>query len=136
MARAALTTRAAATTDEPLVVELPNGQSITLAVAIPVAAEAEDPGTDPTDPADPSDPGTTPGAGTGGDVDGGAGLDTDGDGTVDVVVPDQAGGELAYTGADLTGPAVAAGLLLLAGISGLVVARRKRAQRVEPVTTD
>ncbi|MGL3200464.1 MULTISPECIES: 5'-nucleotidase C-terminal domain-containing protein [Curtobacterium] len=136
VARAALTTRAAATTEEPLVVELPNGQSITLAVAIPVAAEAEDPGTDPTDPADPSDPGTTPGAGTGGDVDGGAGVDTDGDGTVDVVVPDQAGGELAYTGADLTGPAVAAGLLLLAGISGLVVARRKRAQRVEPVTTD
>lgn len=135
VARAALTTRAAATTDEPLVVELPNGQTITLAVTIPVAAETQDPGTDPSDPADP---GTTPGAGTGGDVDGGAGtgVDTDGDGTVDVVGPDQAGGELAFTGADLTGPAVAAGLLLLAGISGLVVARRKRAQRAEAVTTD
>ncbi len=136
VARAALTTRAAATTDEPLVVELPNGQSIALAVTIPVAAEAGDPGTDPG--TDPSDPGTTPGAGSGGDVDGGAGtgVDTDGDGTADVVVPDQAGGELAFTGADLTGPAVAAGLLLLAGVSGLVLARRKRAQRAEAVTTD
>ncbi|WP_058724657.1 bifunctional metallophosphatase/5'-nucleotidase [Curtobacterium luteum] len=139
VARAALTTRAAATTDAPLVVELPNGQSITLAVTIPVAAEAGDPGTDPgTDPSDPADPGTTPGAGSGGDVDDGAGtgVDTDGDSTVDVVVPDRAGGELAFTGAELTGPAVAAGLLLLAGIASLVVARRRRALRAGAGTAD
>ncbi|WP_439689036.1 5'-nucleotidase C-terminal domain-containing protein [Curtobacterium sp. SP.BCp] len=135
VARSALTTRAAATTDEPLVVTLPNGQTITLAVTIPVAAETADPGTDPTDPADP---GTTPGAGNGGAVDGGAGtgVDTDGDGTVDVIVADDADGELAFTGAELTGPAIAAGLLLLAGIAGLVVARRRRALRAGAVTTD
>ncbi|MFJ2977830.1 bifunctional metallophosphatase/5'-nucleotidase [Curtobacterium sp. NPDC087082] len=127
----------AATTDEPLVVTLPSGQTITLAVTIPVAAAVDptDP-TDPADPTDPTDPGTpgTPGAG-GGD-DGAVGVDTDGDGVVDGTVPANAGGALAYTGADIAAPAIAAGLLLLAGLVALVLARRKRAEREATDLTD
>lgn len=121
----------AATTDEPLVVSLPNGQTITLAVTIPVAAVV-----DPTDPTDPTDPGTpgTPGAG-GGD-DGAAGVDTDGDGVVDGTVPANAGGALAYTGAEIAAPAIAAGILLLAGLVALVLVRRNRARRDATVRTD
>jgi 5'-nucleotidase len=37
------------------------------------------------------------------------------------------GGALAYTGAELAAPTLAAGLLLLAGSTALVVVRRKRA---------
>ncbi|PZE54520.1 hypothetical protein DEJ04_16055 [Curtobacterium sp. MCLR17_044] len=48
----------------------------------------------------------------------------------------RAGGDLAYTGADLTAPAIAAGLLLLAGITALVVLRRRRARRAATVLTD
>ncbi|WP_242088766.1 bifunctional UDP-sugar hydrolase/5'-nucleotidase [Curtobacterium sp. DN_7.5] len=143
VARAAASTRAVAaaeTAEQPLVVTLPGGQTITLAVTIPVETAAEpepEPGTDPTDPADPTDPGTLPGVEDGGDVDSGAGtgvpIDTDGDGDVDAIVPTD---ELAFTGAELTGPAIAAGLLLLAGVAGLVVARRGRAQRAAAGTAD
>ncbi|MGN8048923.1 bifunctional metallophosphatase/5'-nucleotidase [Curtobacterium sp. 22159] len=121
----------AATTDEPLVVTLPDGQTVTLAVTIPIAA-AVDP-TDPADPADPTDP-TTPGAGDAGPGTGAAGGDTDG--VVDGTVPANAGGALAYTGADIAVPAIAAGVLLLAGLVALVVARRKRAQREVTVQAD
>ncbi|PCN47031.1 bifunctional metallophosphatase/5'-nucleotidase [Curtobacterium sp. 'Ferrero'] len=128
---AAAVAPAATTTDEPLVVTLPDRQTVTLAVTIPVAA-AVDPGADPTDP---TDPGTTPGtggAGTGGTGTGtggtgtGTGIDTDGDGTVDAA-PTGATGALAFTGAELVGPAIAAGLLLLAGTAALVLVRRRRA---------
>lgn len=137
----------AATTQEPLVVTLPNGQTITLAVTVPVAAVV-DPGTDPGDgdpttPGDggPSTPGTgdptAPGAGNGGgsgpdEV----GVDLDGDGDVDGTVPVRADGDLAFTGADVAGPAIAAGLLLLAGLTVLLVVRRNRAERDATVTTD
>lgn len=106
----------AATTDEPLVLTLPNGQTVTLAVTIPLAAAVEptDPGTaGPNDPGDGDDAADVP-------------VDTDGDGVADGTVPARADGDLAYTGADLTGPAVAAGLLLLAGLTTLLVVRRKR----------
>ncbi|WIB76773.1 bifunctional UDP-sugar hydrolase/5'-nucleotidase [Curtobacterium sp. MCPF17_002] len=117
----------AATTEEPLVVTLPNGQTITLAVTIPVAAVV-DPGTEPgTDPGtggpttpDDGDP-TTPGAGE-------VGVDIDGDGVVDGTVPVRADGELAFTGAEIAAPAIAAGLLLLAGLVALLVVRRNRAE--------
>ena len=136
---AAVTTLAAspaATTDEPLVVTLPNGQTVTLAVTVPIAA-AVDP-TDPTEPTDPADPGT-PGAGdpgTGGDGGGAAGVDTDGDGVDDGTVPIRADGELAFTGAELAAPAIAAGVLLLAGLAALTVVRRNRAKREAAVLTD
>lgn len=134
------TARAAATTDEPLVVTLPGGQTITLAVTIPLAAVVDptDP-TDPTDPVDPTEPsdpvdptdpvdggGVTPGDGTG------TGTDTVGDASDTT----DAGGELAYTGADLAVPAVAAGILLLAGLSALVALRRKRARGEATVLAD
>jgi len=132
-----------ATTDEPLVVTLPNGQTITLAVTIPVETAAEpeptDPGTgDPTDPVTPGTPGVgTPGAGSpiGGDVDGDGFVDgnvSDLDGSL----PDASGGDLAYTGADLVLPGIAAGVLLLAGALALVLARRGRAARDGAVLTD
>jgi len=117
-----------ATTDEPLVVTLPNGQTITLAVTIPVAAVVG-----PTDPTDPGTPGN-PGAGGGGD--GATGVDTDGDGVVDGTVPANAGGALAYTGAEIAAPAIAAALLLLAGLVTLLVMRRKRATREVTSLTD
>jgi 5'-nucleotidase len=120
----------AATTDEPLVVSLPNGQTITLAVTIPVAAVV-----DPTDPTDPGTPGAgTPGSGGG--TGGSTGVDTDGDGVVDGSVPANAGGALAYTGADIAAPAIAAGTLLLAGLVALVLVRRNRARRDAAVPTD
>jgi 5'-nucleotidase len=120
----------AATTDEPLVVSLPNGQTITLAVTIPVAADV-----DPTDPTDPGTPGAgTPGSGGG--TGGSTGVDTDGDGVVDGSVPANAGGALAYTGADIAAPAIAAGVLLLAGLVALVLVRRNRARRDAAVPTD
>ncbi|GAA3342936.1 hypothetical protein GCM10017714_33430 [Curtobacterium pusillum] len=119
-----------ATADEPLVVTLPNGQTVTLAVSIPIAAAV-----DPADPTDPSEP-TTPGAGDGGDGTGAVGVDTDGDGVVDGAAPVDAAGALAYTGGDLAVPAIAAGVLLLAGLVALVLVRRKRAQRDETVPTD
>ncbi|MBA8990962.1 5'-nucleotidase [Curtobacterium pusillum] len=119
-----------ATADEPLVVTLPNGQTVTLAVSIPIAAAV-----DPADPTDPSEP-TTPGAGDGGDGTGAVGVDTDGDGVVDGAAPVDAASALAYTGADLAFPAIAAGVLLLAGLVALVLVRRKRAQRDETVPTD
>lgn len=138
---------AAATTQEPLVVTLPNGQTITLAVTIPVAAVV-DPGTDPGD-GDPTTPGeggpttpgtgdpTAPGAGNGGGSGpDGVGVDLDGDGVVDGTVPVRADGDLAFTGADVAGPAIAAGLLLLAGLTVLLVVRRNRAERDATVTTD
>lgn len=119
-------------------VELPNGQQITLAVTVPVLvapAPGEEPvpapGTDPTDPADPADPTdpTVPGA-------------TDPDGGL-VAVPiagggfdDVDGGPLAYTGAEIAGPALAAALLLLAGVTALVLVRRKRAAREATVRAD
>jgi 5'-nucleotidase len=117
------------TTDEPLVVELPNGQRITLAVTVPVAVVVPDPGTDPvpdpgTDPTDPTptDPGA-PGA-----TDPGA-TDPD-DGLVAVPIAGGGidgpeGGSLAYTGAEFAGPALAAVLLLLLGVTALVRTRRR-----------
>lgn len=123
----------AATTDEPLVVTLPNGRTITLAVTIPLPAVV-DPGTDPDD-GDPNTPAdedpTTPSAGNGG-----VGVDLDGDGVVDGTVPVRADGELAFTGAEITGPAIAAGLLLLAGLSTALLVRRNRATRDATVLTD
>ncbi|PZF58301.1 bifunctional metallophosphatase/5'-nucleotidase [Curtobacterium sp. MCSS17_008] len=128
------------TTDEPLVVTLPGGQTITLAVTVPIETAAE-----PTDPTDPADPGAgdptdpaTPGTGLPG------GGDTDGDGVPDGLdgtgasdeQPTTAGGDLAYTGADLVLPGIAAGVLLLAGALALVLARRKRAAHDETVLTD
>ncbi|WP_182047388.1 bifunctional metallophosphatase/5'-nucleotidase [Curtobacterium sp. ME26] len=127
------------TTDEPLVVTLPNGQAITLAVTVPIETAAEP--TDPTDPTNPTDPGT-PGAGdptapgTGLPGDGTGTGDVDGDGVADGVRPGTAGGDLAFTGADLVVPGIAAGVLLLAGALGLVLARRKRAEREATVLTD
>ncbi|TDN43596.1 5'-nucleotidase [Curtobacterium flaccumfaciens] len=125
-----------ATTDEPLVVTLPNGRTITLAVTIPLPAVV-DPGTDPDD-GDPTTPGdddpTTPGVGD--DGSGGVGVDLDGDGVVDGTVPVRADGELAFTGAEITGPAIAAGLLLLAGLSTALLVRRNRAKRDATVLTD
>lgn len=129
-----------ATTDAPLVVTLPGGQTVTLAVTIPVAA-AVDP-TDPTDPTDPVDPTPAPTPNPGGGVIPGPGTgDGDGDdagiGGVGGTDDDpRAGGDLAYTGADLTAPAIAAGLLLLAGITALVVLRRTRARRAATALTD
>ncbi|WIB14875.1 5'-nucleotidase C-terminal domain-containing protein [Curtobacterium sp. MCPF17_050] len=123
------------TSDEPLVVELPSGQRITLAVTVPVLvapAPGEEPvpvpGTDPTVPADP----TTPAVPVPTDPDGGL-----------VAVPiagggsdDADGGPLAYTGAGVAGPALAAVLLLLAGVTALVLARRKRAAHDATVHAD
>ncbi len=142
----ATTTRAAAVTDERLVISLPNGQEITLGTTIPVATA--DVPTDPTDPGTPGD-GETPGDGVPGDGetpdDGGQALPGGGDGTDDGAgtgtdgepsASDTAGGDLAWTGADLTAPAVAAGLLLLAGVTALVAVRRKRARRDATVLTD
>ncbi|QSB23069.1 bifunctional metallophosphatase/5'-nucleotidase [Curtobacterium sp. 24E2] len=120
--------RAAATTDEPLVVTLPGGQTITLAVTIPLAAAVDptDPTepTDPTDPTDPADPGNGNGNGNGNVPGTGTGTDLAGDPADST----NAGGDLAYTGADLTAAGIAAGLLLLAGITALVAVRRKRAR--------
>jgi len=132
----------AATTQEPLVVTLPGGQTVTLAVTIPVVAA--DPGTPapgtpgPGTPVVPG-PGTpvVPGPGTPVAGDGGVvGVDVDGDGDVDGTVPVDASGELAYTGADLAGPAIAAGALLLAGLVALLVVRRQRALRAAEDVTD
>ncbi|SBN64478.1 5'-nucleotidase [Curtobacterium sp. 9128] len=112
----------AATTEEPLVVTLPNGQQITLAATVPVPVA-----TDPTDPTDPGTPGAGGGTGDGvGNGTGGTGTGTDVAGN-----PTASGsgtGALAYTGAELAAPAVIAGLLLLAGLTTMVIARRKRAQ--------
>jgi 5'-nucleotidase len=52
-----------------------------------------------------------------------------GDGTIGVRSPTAADGSLAYTGAELMVPAAAAGLLLLAGITAMVLARRRHLQR-------
>ncbi|OII11044.1 hypothetical protein BIU97_09335 [Curtobacterium sp. MCBA15_009] len=145
----ATSARAVETVDAPLVVTLPQGQRVTLAATIPVAAPVE-----PADPTDPTDPGTpgggeTPGDGVPGDgetpddggqalpgggngTDDGAGTGTDGDPSD----ADPVGGDLAYTGAELAVPAVAAGLLLLAGVAALVAVRRKRARRDATVLTD
>ncbi|WP_420368539.1 bifunctional metallophosphatase/5'-nucleotidase [Curtobacterium sp. L1-20] len=137
VSRAAAVTPAA-TTDEPLVVTLPNGQTISLAVTIPVAAVA-DPGTEPGAGA-PTTPGagdpTTPGTGNGSGGPGAVGVDLDGDGDVDGTVPVGADGRLAFTGADVAVPAVAAGLLLLAGLTTMLVARRKRAAPEATTPTD
>jgi 5'-nucleotidase len=112
-ARAAVT---AAATDEPLVLTLPNGQTVTLAVTVPLPAAVA--------PVDPQDPPTT------------VPVDTDGDGDADVTVPTEAAGELAYTGADVTVPAIAAGLMLLAGLATLVAVRRKREPEQAGSVTD
>ncbi|MCJ1714207.1 5'-nucleotidase C-terminal domain-containing protein [Curtobacterium sp. VKM Ac-2922] len=124
-ARAAETTFAAlaATTDAPLVVTV-GSTRIVLPVTVPLAA-AVDPGTDPTDPGDPGDPGTDPGTGpvAGGGADAGSG-GVVGAGTGGTAV--RGSGDLAYTGTELAAPALVAGLLLLAGITAMVVARRRR----------
>ncbi|MBF4591007.1 bifunctional metallophosphatase/5'-nucleotidase [Curtobacterium sp. VKM Ac-1395] len=130
---------AADTTDEPLVVTV-GATRIALPVTIPLAV-AVDP-TDPTDPGtpggpgtDPTDPGTDPGApGTPADpgAPGAPGVDPvveDGAGPGAQGAPTAADGSLAYTGAELLAPAAAAGLLLLAGITAMVIARRRRLQR-------
>ncbi|ROP61018.1 bifunctional UDP-sugar hydrolase/5'-nucleotidase [Curtobacterium sp. ZW137] len=131
--RAAAVT-AAATTDEPLVITV-GATRIVLPVTIPLAA-AVDPGTDPDEPGQPGqpgEPGSEPidgdddGAGPGADNGAGAGTDL----AADPAADGTANGALAYTGAELTAPAVVAGLLLLAGITAMVVARRKRARRAE-----
>lgn len=132
---------AAETSDEPLVVDLPNGQQITLAVTVPVVVApepGEDPGTEPvpgTDPTPtPTDP-TTPGPGTPTDpavpgvVDPGATTPEDGVVAVPIAgggADDTDGGSLAWTGAEVAGPALAAVLLLLAGVTTLVRTRRRR----------
>lgn len=132
--------RAAATTDEPLVVTLPGGQTITLAVTIPLAAAVDptDPTepTDPTDPTEPADPGAGNGDGPGAGSAPGAGTGTGTDLAGDPSDSTNAGGDLAYTGADLTVAGIAAGLLLLAGITALVAVRRKRARTDASVRTD
>ena len=126
--------RAAATTDEPLVLTLPNGQTVTLATTIPLAVVPE-PGTDPgTDPVDGGTPAPAPGGTAPGATDPGAG-------TVVVPLPGAAGdrtptGALAWTGADVAGPAALAGLLLLAGTTALVALRRKRAAHTVTGTTE
>ncbi|QCR44222.1 bifunctional metallophosphatase/5'-nucleotidase [Curtobacterium sp. SGAir0471] len=131
-ARVAALAAPTATTDEPLVVTLPNGQTITLAVTIPVETAAEP---EPTDPGagDPTDPGT-PGAGTPGAGTPSAGAPVGG--VSDGGRPGAASGDLAFTGADLVVPGIAAGVLLLAGAVALVLARRKRAVEEAPVLTD
>ena len=130
---------AADTTDEPLVVTV-GATRIALPVTIPlaVAVDPTDPGTPGGPGTDPTDPGTDPGApGTPADP-GSPGAP--GAPVVDPVVEDGAGpgaqgaptaadGSLAYTGAELLAPAAAAGLLLLAGITAMVTARRRRLQR-------
>lgn len=130
-----LAATAVETSDEPLVVELPNGQQITLAVTVPIAV-VPDPGTGPGEPVDGSDPTPTPvpGSGDGGSGDAGLGGTGGTGGTGTGVVPIAGGGigtadggALASTGAELVAPAVAAGLLLLAGLTALLVVRRKRA---------
>jgi 5'-nucleotidase len=121
-ATAPAVTRAAATSDEPLVITV-GATRIVLPVTIPLAAVV-DPG---TDPGDPGGPGTGPGTGTGtgpGSVAGGGG-----GGTGTVSGPTATGSSndtLAYTGAELVAPAVVAGLLLLAGITAMLVARGRR----------
>ncbi|MCM3504159.1 bifunctional metallophosphatase/5'-nucleotidase [Curtobacterium sp. ODYSSEY 48 V2] len=132
-ARAAAPT---ATTDQPLVLTLPNGQTVTLAVTVPVETAVEpEPGTgEPTDPGTPG-----PGLPGSGDTDGdgsAGGADGAGTGVVDADRPDAARGDLAFTGADLVFPGIAAGVLLLAGAVALVLARRKRAVEDGPVLTD
>ncbi|MDK8171779.1 bifunctional UDP-sugar hydrolase/5'-nucleotidase [Curtobacterium citreum] len=125
----------AATTDEPLVVTLPNGQTITLAVTVPIEA-AVDP-TDPTDPTDPGTPGTgdpsAPGTG-GGSIGGGNGTGT-GNGVADGAQRPGTGA-LAWTGAELLPAGIAAGALLLAGLVTMVLVRRNRALRGATVETD
>ncbi|PZE54828.1 bifunctional metallophosphatase/5'-nucleotidase [Curtobacterium sp. MCPF17_001] len=124
-----LAATAVETSDEPLVVELPNGQQITLAVTVPIAV-VPDPGTGPGEPVDGSDPTPTPVPGSGDGGSGDAGLGGTGTGVVPIAgggIGTADGGALAYTGAELTAPAVAAGLLLLAGLTALLVVRRKRA---------
>jgi 5'-nucleotidase len=130
---------AADTTDEPLVVTV-GATRIALPVTIPlaVAVDPTDPGTPGGPGTDPTDPGTDPGA-PGTPADPGA-PGAPGAPVVDPVVEDGAGpgaqgaptaadGSLAYTGAELLAPAAAAGLLLLAGITAMVIARRRRLQR-------
>ncbi|WP_058729949.1 5'-nucleotidase C-terminal domain-containing protein [Curtobacterium oceanosedimentum] len=136
-ARAAALAAPTATTDEPLVVTLPNGQTITLAVTIPVETAAEP---EPTDPGtgDPTEPGT-PGAGTPGAGTPGTGTPSTGapvGGVPDGSRPGAARGDLAFTGADLVVPGIAAGVLLLAGAVALVLVRRKRTVEDAPVLTD
>ncbi|PYY33545.1 bifunctional metallophosphatase/5'-nucleotidase [Curtobacterium sp. MCJR17_055] len=134
------------TSDEPLVVELPSGQRITLAVTVPVLvapAPGEEPvptpGTDPTDPTeptvptDPTDP-ATPTVPVATDPDGGLVAVPIAGGGIDDADAD--GGPLAYTGAEVAGPALAAVLLLLAGVTALVLARRKRAAHDATVHAD
>ncbi|KQS14675.1 hypothetical protein ASG04_02200 [Curtobacterium sp. Leaf183] len=116
-------TSRAATTDEPLVITV-GATRIVLPVTVPLAA-AVDPGTDPTDPSDPgTDPGTDPVAGDGGTGTGSGTGSVVGAGTGGSAV--RGSGDLAYTGAELAAPAVIAGLLLLAGITAMVAARRRR----------
>ncbi len=136
-ARVAALAAPTATTDEPLVLTLPNGQTVTLAVTIPVEAAVEpEPGTgEPTDPGTPGTglPGSGSGAGTGTGTVTGTGAGT---GVADAGRPGAARGDLAFTGADLVLPGIAAGVLLLAGGVALVLARRKRAVEDGPVLTD
>ncbi len=130
---------AADTTDEPLVVTV-GATRIALPVTIPlaVAVDPTDPGTPGGPGTDPTDPGTDPGApGTPADpgspgAPGAPGVDPvveDGAGPGAQGAPTAADGSLAYTGAELLAPAAAAGLLLLAGITAMVIARRRRLQR-------
>ncbi|MGN7191156.1 MULTISPECIES: bifunctional UDP-sugar hydrolase/5'-nucleotidase [unclassified Curtobacterium] len=119
-----------ATTDQPLVVTLPNGQTITLAVTVPVAAVV-DPGT-------PGGGGTTA-PGTGGTVGGGTAGGTVGGGTTGTAggtVPRTGSGSLAWTGAELVPAGVAAGLLLLTGATAMVLVRRRRLQHEATVEAD
>ncbi|WP_058743073.1 bifunctional metallophosphatase/5'-nucleotidase [Curtobacterium citreum] len=122
----------AATTDEPLVVTLPTGQTITLAVTVPIEAAV-----DPTDPTDPGTPGTgdpsAPGTG-GGSIGGGNGTGT-GNGVADGAQRPGTGA-LAWTGAELLPAGIAAGALLLAGLVTMVLVRRNRALRGATVETD
>ena len=107
------------------------GTGTVVDVPVVLAAAAEPVVVDPT-PAPTPNPGggviPGPGAGDGDDAGIGGVGGTDDD--------PRAGGDLAYTGADLTAPAIAAGLLLLAGIAALVVLRRNRARRAATVLTD
>ncbi|RUQ02131.1 LPXTG cell wall anchor domain-containing protein, partial [Curtobacterium sp. HSID17257] len=59
-----------------------------------------------------------------------------GTGVADAGRPGAARGDLAFTGADLVLPGIAAGVLLLAGAVALVLARRKRTVEDGPVLTD
>jgi 5'-nucleotidase len=96
-------------------------------IAIPLAADVT--AADPTDPSDPGTPGAGDGAGTGGDTGAGDDAGTGTDPVADDAAGDPATGDLAYTGSDVMWPALAAGLLLAAGLGVVLVRRRLAARR-------